>query len=100
MTTEEATRLVEFIFDIAQARKMGIMSVEEETTWIASLPHRFRDTVLCIACFTSFADEAGIEWAADIEFYPCSLIQHHRQVDLPAGVEDLIVFDPIKKETT
>lgn len=30
MTTEEATRLVEFIFDTAQAKKMGIMSIEEE----------------------------------------------------------------------
>lgn len=51
--------------------------------WNLSVPQVYssdplRDRPLCIVCFAMFADEAGIEWDRDIEFFPVSLVSHFR----------------------
>jgi hypothetical protein len=37
--------------------------------------------VLCLACFTERADDAGIEWDREIQFWPVSLVTHRRHVE-------------------
>jgi hypothetical protein len=41
--------------------------------WLIAVPDYFRETVLCLSCFTSFADERLIAWDEAITFYPVSL---------------------------
>ena len=62
-------------------------SVTDEI-WEASVPVRFRDAVLCIGCFTRFADEAGVQWDRDIKFYPISLVTHLGGGELVVGREE------------
>lgn len=40
--------------------------------WAAAVPTRYRNRVLCILCFDELATERGVDWSADIEFYPVS----------------------------
>ena len=44
--------------------------------WERAVPDYFRETVLCVPCFTSFADERMVAWDDGIEFYPVSLRTH------------------------
>lgn len=44
--------------------------------WNKSVPNFFKNKVLCLDCFTTFADEAGIEWDKDIKFFPVSFLTH------------------------
>lgn len=44
--------------------------------WFASVPARWREDVLCLNCFTRFADESRIEWDAQVQFYPVSFVTH------------------------
>lgn len=57
----------------------------------SSIPHRFQDAVLCIACFTLFADEAGVDWSKDITFYPVSLVRHQHAESNGLSHEDIIL---------
>ncbi len=41
--------------------------------WNETVLEQFRKKVLCINCFSTFADEQLIEWDKDIQFYPASL---------------------------
>ena len=40
--------------------------------WIEAVPEIYRETALCLNCFTRFADESLIEWDKRIVFYPVS----------------------------
>lgn len=44
--------------------------------WHIAVPGYFRETVMCVACFVSFADERMIAWDKRIDFYPVSLRTH------------------------
>lgn len=44
--------------------------------WAIAVPSYFKDAVMCIGCFVSFADERMIAWDMEIEFYPVSLRSH------------------------
>lgn len=37
--------------------------------------------VMCLGCFTRLADEKGVEWDKQIEFYPVSRITHLRGLE-------------------
>lgn len=50
-------------------------SVPDEI-WDAVVPTRLRDSVLCLDCFTRFADEQLISWDTQIKFYPISAKTH------------------------
>lgn len=50
----------------------------ENYIWSMAVPFEWRTSVLCIGCFTRFADEAGVLWDTDIKFYPVSFITHSR----------------------
>ena len=41
--------------------------------WRVAVPDYFRESIVCLTCFTSFADERLLAWDQDITFYPCSL---------------------------
>ena len=41
--------------------------------WRVAVPDHYRDTVLCVPCFVSFADERMLPWDREIRFYPVSL---------------------------
>jgi len=47
-----------------------------DLVWCKAIPTEFDDRVLCLACFTRLADENGIEWDREIQFYPVSLKTH------------------------
>lgn len=47
--------------------------------WKLSVPEQFSESVLCLRCFTAFADENGVVWDALIEFFPVSYITHFVQ---------------------
>lgn len=49
------------------------------SVWMDAVPARWRHDVLCLNCFTRFADEARIAWDATIEFFPVSRITHEEQ---------------------
>ena len=40
--------------------------------WQMSVPKIYQEKVLCLNCFTRFADENGIVWDEEIEFFPVS----------------------------
>lgn len=42
--------------------------------WAAVVPDRYG--VLCVQCFVTFADEAGVRWCRNIQFFPVSLAAH------------------------
>jgi hypothetical protein len=41
--------------------------------WALAVPEALRERVLCLTCFTRLADENGVEWDREIQFYPVSL---------------------------
>lgn len=49
-----------------------------QQVWDESVPERWRNDVLCLNCFTRFADEAAVEWDRDIKLFPVSRITHER----------------------
>ena len=53
-------------------------SVPDEI-WNAAVPVKLRDSILCLNCFTRFADEQLIPWDAQIKFFPVSAKTHFRQ---------------------
>lgn len=50
-----------------------------DAVWEASVPSAWSRAPLCILCFAHFADEASVEWAGEIEFFPVSLVMHHER---------------------
>lgn len=44
--------------------------------WNLAVPELWRDHVICLACFTRFADEAYLRWDNDIQFWPVSFVTH------------------------
>lgn len=44
--------------------------------WELSTSEFYRNSILCLQCFTRLADERGVEWDKDIKFYPQSWISH------------------------
>jgi len=44
--------------------------------WLVAVPAKLRDSILCLNCFTRFADERLIEWDRNIAFFPVSLATH------------------------
>ena len=44
--------------------------------WAQAVHQHWRDSILCLACFTTMADEKMIEWEREIEFFPVSLRTH------------------------
>lgn len=50
--------------------------------WLRAVPDYFRDTVLCVSCFVSFADERMLAWDRDIQFFPVSLRTHLESTSL------------------
>jgi hypothetical protein len=55
-----------------------------DDVWRIAVPDYFRNTVLCVGCFTSFADERMLAWDKAIEFYPVSLRTHLSDAGAPA----------------
>lgn len=47
-----------------------------DDTWRLAVPERYQDGVVCLRCFTRFADEAMLKWEEDIEFSPVSFATH------------------------
>ena len=43
--------------------------------WELAIHHSDQRTYICLECFTRNADERGVEWTKDIEFYPRSQLQ-------------------------
>jgi hypothetical protein len=39
----------------------------------------FQNSVICVQCFISRADEKIIDWSAEIKLFPVSLAQHLRK---------------------
>lgn len=52
--------------------------------WRAAVHISESDSILCVRCFTQIADERGVEWDKEIEFFPVSWIT--LQENHPAGV--------------
>lgn len=46
--------------------------------WYAAVPIKLRNSVLCLNCFTRFADEKLISWDDQIKFFPVSARTHLR----------------------
>ena len=44
--------------------------------WTAIVPQSAQNKVVCLSCFTRIADEKGIAWDDEIEFFPVSLARH------------------------
>lgn len=47
-----------------------------DRTWAAIVPEHVRSRVVCLSCFIRLADERGIAWDDEIEFFPVSLATH------------------------
>lgn len=48
--------------------------------WKIAVPDYFRNAVVCLQCFISFADERLLAWDEVIKFYPKSLRTHIHEV--------------------
>ncbi len=48
-----------------------------EEVWEACVPRRFVTSPLCVLCFATFGDEAGVAWDRQIKFFPVSLVTHN-----------------------
>ena len=60
--------------------------------WLRAVPDYFRETILCLTCFTSFADERFISWDTDIRFYPVSFrtqLENVRQLRIDYQLVDI-----------
>jgi hypothetical protein len=47
--------------------------IADSAVWEAVVPEPFRDSVVCLGCFTRIADEKLIAWEDEMEFFPISL---------------------------
>lgn len=47
-----------------------------DEVWRAALHKSQQESIVCLRCFTRLADERGVEWDADIKFYPVSQVTH------------------------
>jgi len=47
--------------------------------WWASVHISQRNNIICLRCFARLADEKGVEWDKEIEFYPVSWITHKKE---------------------
>lgn len=47
--------------------------------WEAAIHISHRNDVICLRCFTCLADEKGVQWDLEINFYPVSWITHKEQ---------------------
>lgn len=45
-----------------------------DDVWVAVVPRCFRNSELCLSCFTGWGDEKLIRWDTQIEFAPVSLV--------------------------
>lgn len=62
--------------------------------WKAAVPERFRGSVLCVGCFTRFADEAMIPWDRDIRFYPVSMATQTGREQAPLAAARVKALTP------
>jgi hypothetical protein len=53
--------------------------------WELATHRHFRNSILCLRCFTRLADERSVEWDKDIQFYPVSWITHCNDYISPKG---------------
>lgn len=51
-----------------------------DETWAMVVHQFFQNSILCLPCFVSRADEKLIEWEKDIKLYPISLATQLRDV--------------------
>lgn len=42
--------------------------------WRAAVHPHYQNSIICLRCFTRWADEKGVEWDRLIKFYPVSFI--------------------------
>lgn len=54
----------------------GVGFTVADDVWKAAVPILFQNHVLCLGCFTRFADEKLIAWDKQIEFWPVSFVTH------------------------
>lgn len=57
-----------------RANAVGFRVPDE--VWRQAVPEPKQNGVVCLACFTMLADERGVEWDREIEFFPVSLVTH------------------------
>lgn len=70
-------------FSIATRERCGLchkispvgFSVSDDL-WKWAVPEQYRDTILCLGCFISFADERMLPWDLNIRLFPVSLHTH------------------------
>jgi len=46
--------------------------------WDMAVPKNLHESVVCLRCFTRWADDQHLEWDKDITFYPVSFVTHTR----------------------
>lgn len=44
--------------------------------WQVVVPENFRNTIVCLSCFTRLGDEKGVPWDKEIKFFPVSFATH------------------------
>lgn len=44
--------------------------------WKAAVHRHYQNSILCLRCFTRWADEKSVQWDKNIKFYPVSRISH------------------------
>ena len=54
-----------------------------DEVWRAVFKETHGPGYFCVQCFGARADERGVEWCLDIEFFPMSQRRHVRTVVLP-----------------
>lgn len=54
-----------------------------DSVWRAAMHVSQWNEIVCLSCFTRLADERGVEWDREIEFYPVSRIGHDRDGAAP-----------------
>lgn len=47
-----------------------------DDVWATVVPAPFHERVVCLNCFIRLADEKGIPWDEDIQFFPVSWATH------------------------
>ena len=43
-----------------------------DQVWAQAVPEHLRELVLCIVCFDELATLRGVDWSAEVSFYPVS----------------------------
>jgi len=47
-----------------------------DKVWNQAVHPHYQNSILCLRCFTRWADERSVEWDKEIKFYPVSWITH------------------------